>query len=358
MQIDNQIGSRRWRSRRANSNQFGAARLRELSCMKSTMAAQARLIVETLERLAQRLRRRAYSNNFLVRLFIDSLLYPRDVRTVVRKYFRAYGRHPRLFRPQTFTEKLMHAKLFGRRRRHTFMTDKLAVRDIVRQRIGAKVVIPKIYWIGTDLANARKEPLPNMFVIKSNHASNQVMVVQDARALDWTNAALTAQQWLDFDYDMSQAEWQYRWIQRRLFIEEYIGAAGNLPIDYKFFCFHGRAELIQVDIDRYSNHTRAMFDRNFQRLSFRYCYPDYDGPIAKPRSFEMMRAAAELLAQGEKFIRVDLYDAEVPIFGELTLHPQGGLGKFDPPEWDLWLGQLWKKRQLAGDILPPILPQL
>jgi len=62
--------------------------------MKGTMAAQARLIVETLERLAQRLRRRAYSNNFLVRLFIDGLLYPRDVRTVVRKYFRVYGRHP------------------------------------------------------------------------------------------------------------------------------------------------------------------------------------------------------------------------------------------------------------------------
>jgi hypothetical protein len=169
------------------------------------------------------------------------------------------------------------------------------------------------------------------------------MIVHDARAFDWNQAAVTAGEWLECDYDMRFAEWQYRWIPRRLFIEEYIGAAEKLPIDYKFFCFHGRTELIQVDIDRYHNHTRAMLDRDFRRLAVKFCYPNYEGTLLKPRNFERMRAAAELLAQGESFVRVDLYDADLPIFGELTLSPEGGLGRFDPPEWDRRLGQLWVK---------------
>jgi hypothetical protein len=169
------------------------------------------------------------------------------------------------------------------------------------------------------------------------------MIVRDARTFDWNKAAATAREWLEYDYDMECAEWQYRWIPRRLFIEEYIGAVEKSPIDYKFFCFHGRTELIQVDIDRYSSHTRAMLDRNFQRLAVNFCYPNYEGTLLKPRSFERMRAAAELLAQGESFVRVDLYDADVPIFSELTLHPEAGLGKFEPPEWDRRLGQLWVK---------------
>jgi TupA-like ATPgrasp len=302
---------------------------------------QARLATETLERHAQRLRRQGIGSGSLGRLFIDTLLYPRDVRTVVREYFRIFRRHPSLFRPQTFNEKIQQAKLFGRRRRRTVIADKLAVRDLVKQRIGSKVVIPKIYWIGTNLAEASQQVLPDRFVIKSNHASGQVMIVHDARAFDWSKATMTTREWLECDWDMWAAEWQYRWIPRRLFVEEYIGAAERSLIDYKFFCFHGRTELIQVDIDRYSNHTRAMFDRDFHRLAIEFCDPNYGGTLVRPCSFEHMRAAAELLAQDESFVRVDLYDAEVPIFGELSLTPEAGLGKFDPPEWDRRLGQLW-----------------
>jgi hypothetical protein len=189
--------------------------------------------------------------------------------------------------------------------------------------------------------------LPNRFVIKSNHASGQKMIVHDGRALDWNKAAIRAQDWLEWDWDMGSAEWQYRWIPRLLFIEEYIGATDQPPIDYKFFCFHGRTELIQVDVDRDSNHTRAMFDRDFRRLAVNFCYPNYEGRLETPRSFERMRAAAELLAQGEAFVRVDLYDGDVPIFGELTFSPEAGLGKFDPAEWDRRVGELWLKRPIT-----------
>ena len=104
--------------------------------------------------------------------------------------------------------------------------------------------------------------------------------------------------------------------------------------DYKFFCFHGRVELVQVDADRFLNHTRAIMDRHFERLPVTFQYPPITLRTQKPQCFEQMIRVAELLAAGEKFIRVDLYDLGRPIFGELTLHPESGLGKFDPPEWD------------------------
>ena len=59
---------------------------------------------------------------------------------------------------------------------------------------------------------------------------------------------------------------------------------------------------------------------------------------AKPDCFEKMLQLAESLAGLEPFLRVDLYDIGRPIFGEITLHPEAGLGKFNPPEWDEKLG--------------------
>ena len=50
---------------------------------------------------------------------------------------------------------------------------------------------------------------------------------------------------------------------------------------------------------------------------------------------------AEILSNREPFIRVDLYDCGRPVFGELTLHPEAGLGHFTPPEWDLRFGARW-----------------
>jgi hypothetical protein len=41
------------------------------------------------------------------------------------------------------------------------------------------------------------------------------------------------------------------------------------------------------------------------------------------------------------FVRVDLYSTPGGLFfGEMTLTPDGGGGRFEPPEWDRKLGDL------------------
>lgn len=69
-------------------------------------------------------------------------------------------------------------------------------------------------------------------------------------------------------------------------------------------------------------------------------YPRSRGELMKPTNFTLMIDMAETLASEQPFLRVDFYDIGPPIFGELTLNPSSGMGKFEPPEYDYKLGQL------------------
>ena len=288
-----------------------------------------------------RLKQRGWGEYVLLRALIDALLFPSDIGKVLAAYSRVFGSLPQLLRPRTFNEKLQRSKLFNRKESYTRFADKVAVRDFVRKRVGAEV-LTKVFWIGTELAEARQQPLPNKFVIKANQSSGGILIVTDATTFDWDAACTLTRKWQEEDHSVHFAEWQYRWIPPKLLIEEYLeGEGGGVPLDYKFFCFHGRVEIIQVDFDRFVNHTRTLFDRDFNMLPVQYKYPRHERSVARPTCFEQMRQIAEHLAAGEPFLRIDLYDVGKPVFGELTLHPESGTGQFDPPEWDERLGALF-----------------
>jgi hypothetical protein len=293
-----------------------------------------------LERIALVLKQTRLADYALGRWLIDVVLWPSDLWKVCSSYNTSFGRTPRLLKPQTFNEKLQYTTLFRRKSYYTQLADKIAVRDFVAKRIGSQY-LTKILWIGSDLRSAKEVSLPDSFVVKANHGSGYNIIVRDIRQFDWESAHQQTQDWLQHDYSVHFAEWQYRWIPPKLFIEEYLeGENGDMPIDYKFFCFQGRVELVQVDFDRFTAHTRLLYDRNFNLLPVSFAYPRRYGSITKPNCYAEMLRIAETLAADEPFLRVDLYQIGGPIFGELTLTPEAGHGKFAPPEWDLQLGQL------------------
>ena len=292
------------------------------------------------ERVGLHLKRSRLARFPAGRCLIDLVLWPADVWKVCSTYRRAFNRGPRLLRPRTFNERLQRAKLFSRKARHIVYADKIAVRDYVKQRVGSHV-LSKLYWTGTDLRTVSNEILPKKFVIKPNHASGRILIVNDLDAFNWEQAYEQTSHWLEQDYSELAAEWQYRWIEPRLLIEEFLeGEDGMSPRDYKFFCFRGRVEIVQIDFDRFLNHTRTFVGRNFEVLPFGLSYARYPGTLVPPANFSTMIEIAEALAGRESFIRVDLYDVGRPIFGELTLHPEAGLGRFDPPEYDAIVGKL------------------
>src|SRR3984893_13376641 len=89
----------------------------------------------------------------------------------VRSDFRHYhGASPHLLRPQTFSEKVQWRKLFDLNPQFGVFSDKLRVRDFIRERAGPGV-LPPLLWAGDDPDAVPLETLMPPYVLKSTHAS-------------------------------------------------------------------------------------------------------------------------------------------------------------------------------------------
>lgn len=143
--------------------------------------------------------------------------------------------------------------------------------------------------------------------------------------------------WLD--------EWAYCSVPRGILVEPFVGNGTSLPVDYKFYVFHGRVAVVQIHLDREHDHRWILMNRDWKRLSLRGCDPD----PTPPEALNSMIVGAEALASGFDFVRVDFYDTEgTPRFSEMTFYPGSGLDPFDPPALDEVLGRLW----LSGTSTP------
>jgi hypothetical protein len=142
--------------------------------------------------------------------------------------------------------------------------------------------------------------------------------------------------WLQRHYGGWLDEWHYRSARRALLVEPLIGPSDALPIDYKVYVFGGRAVMVQMHEDRGIDHRWSQFDREWRQVSTQ------PGGAPAPASLQAMLAAAERLASGHDFLRVDFFEVEGrPLFAEFCLYPGSGLDPFDPPQLDDWLGAQW-----------------
>lgn len=246
-----------------------------------------------------------------------------------------------LSRPRTFTHRLFHKMARDRNPLLTLTADKLAVRGYVTERLGPEH-LPALHGVLDAPEGLHHLDLPARYVVKATHGSGMTAIVMRDSPAERTAVAARARRWLATPYWRKNGEWGYRGIRPRLIVEEFLdGGSGAVPPDWKWFCFGGRAALVQADFNRFSGHTRNFYDAEGAPVALRVHYPP--GPeIVLPAAFPAMRAVAERLAAGFAFVRVDLYTLDERIVvGELTHYPEGGNKSFDPPEWDVRLGALW-----------------
>lgn len=249
-------------------------------------------------------------------------------------YLWRHGRLPDLRAPQLFTELVQVRKLFERDIRLPALADKARVKAFVAGRIGTDWIIPTL-WQGSTLPHAPQWTAP--FVVKARHGTNQTLFVHDD-APDWPALRRRAGRWMKRHYGGWLDEWLYEQIPRDIIVEPFMGLGRTLPIDYKFYVFGGRVEFVQVHLGRGIDHRWLVFDRAWGRVSS----PSADADPVPPASLETMIAAAEALADGIDFVRVDLYEIERrPLFGEMTFYPGSGLDRFDPVSLDATMGALW-----------------
>lgn len=252
-------------------------------------------------------------------------------------------RHQRplsLSSPTRFTELVQLRKLVDHDQRMPQLIDKVRVKRFVAGILGDEWVTPTL-WTGGVLPVEPQWPTP--FVVKSRHGCNQRRFVRREDD-NWREIRRAASRWMRTGYGYWLDEWGYKGVKRGLLVEPFVGDGGTLPIDYKFYVFHGKVEAVQVHLDREHRHRWMLFDPAWNRLSA----PTADADPVPPISLRRMIEGAEPLARGFDFVRVDFYEVDgLPRFGEMTFYPGSGLDPFDPPQLDLTLGHYWLRSEEA-----------
>ena len=262
-----------------------------------------------------------------------------DEEWIKGEYQRIFGKEIDLIHPLSFNEKIQFYKLHYRKPLPTTLSDKFKVRDFVKTTIGEDYLIPLIGCYKT-LDEIPLAQLPNKFIIKATHGSGWNLICKDKESFDWKLSRAIVEEWLNTNFYWRFREWAYRDIPPRIVVENLLqDKNGDIPTDYKFFCFNGEPKLIQVDFDRYANHTQSFFDVNWKKLPFKQAYPKNPSKVDPPENFQQMIEVARKLSIDIPFVRVDLYSLESKIyFGEMTFYPWAGFLGFDPPNWDQTIG--------------------
>ena len=113
--------------------------------------------------------------------------------------------------------------------------------------------------------------------------------------------------------------------------------------DYKFMCFDGNPLFYWIDIDRFGDHRRNIYDMDGNLLKWTLNYRNTNRVIERPKKWQEMVQVVKTLSNGFPQVRVDLYYTNEKIyFGELTFTTESGFGKFTPSEIDYKIGDLWK----------------
>jgi hypothetical protein len=239
------------------------------------------------------------------------------------------------------------------------LTNKLEVREYITETVGKKYCIPVIA-VFRSLDEFINSELPSEYVIKPAHASGAVLIVKSGIQLPihskkqygkWSIVQIKSseldfrkdemrsllQSWLEGDYAFGPTKYPeiaYSRIERSLIVEPILKNVNNeIPLDFKFHYYLGSLKFIQVDYDRFTNHKRKFFDRDWNPLNATVIFPQGEIEIDKPNQLEEMLFVSSKLASGFDLVRIDFLITEDSLYvSEMSFFPDGGFGKFNSLE--------------------------
>lgn len=216
--------------------------------------------------------------------------------------------------------------------------DKFGIRQWLKEQ-NMDYLCPRLYGVYDKPEDINWDELPRQFVVKCNHTCGANIIVPNKESLDIEEAKKKLNKWYKENY-WAEGEVQYRFIEKKLIAEEFLGDGDDLKT-YKFFCFNGEPKVLYVSLeeDKYINY----YDMEFNPLPYKLeGHEIFDGAVEKPKMFEEMVLIARKLSERFPFVRVDLYDSFGKIYiSELTFIPTAGFMKITPSdtitEWGRWL---------------------
>jgi hypothetical protein len=237
----------------------------------------------------------------------------------------------------SFNYKLNRLKALPETVQLSSYADKLQFRSIVESRVGSRYLVP--LWTSfqsLDEFNLSDSWFP--CVVKMNKGSGMNMFLEYSSSVDIDAIKRNLGFWTYVNPYFYTRERHYSDIKPVFLIEKSLGKAID---DFKVFCDSGKAKLIQVDHDRFSNHTRSFYEVDWNLSTVLMNYKPIPFEVARPICLEEMIVVAEKLAYGFTFARVDFYVVDGNLYvGEITFFPEGGQGVFFKPSDDIFFGKL------------------
>lgn len=260
-------------------------------------------------------------------------------------YLKENDNLPNLNKPEVYSEKLQWLKLHDRNPLYTTLVDKYSVKEYVSKMLGKEYVI-KTLGVYSNFDDIDFNALPNQFVLKCTHDSGGLVICKDKAKLDIQKARDKINTSLKRDYYLQGREYPYKNVPRKIIAEEYMGDENCADLtDYKFYCFNGVPCYCQVIANRNTRETIDFFDMNWEHQNFTGLSMPYSPfsniELKKPKAYDEMIFISKKLSEGLPFARIDLYYIQDKVyFGEITLYPAAGFGKFVPDYWNKKLGDL------------------
>lgn len=264
------------------------------------------------------------------------------------QFRREIGHWPNLRHPRGYSEAIL-LRCLQPDMRWAALTDKLAARDYVREKIGEEHLIPLVA-VPERLTPDVFDALPRSFVMKANHGCAFVKVVHDKSTTSFEELNALAAKWLSIDYYRLSRERHYHVIKPKLYFEQLlVDGSGKIPADLKIHVFGGRPEgpLLQTMViaDRFGDARGDLYDEHWRRMNVTYGhYRPSDAPIARPGNWLEIERIAKRLAEDFAYVRVDLYSTGSEVFfGELTFTPGAGRMRFTPDSHEEYWGRMLRE---------------
>lgn len=254
--------------------------------------------------------------------------------------------------PKTYNEKLQWLKLYWKDNLANQCVDKLSAKTIVSE-MGCGEIVEPVLSVFNRADEIDFSSLPDCFVLKPTNSSGMNLFVTDKSSVDLDRTKRVYDKILIIRYETIKFEWCYKGIIPRIICESLMKPKAGRPLDYKFYCFHGKVRFVEIltacDWCFENDPDELIVDRNFNRLEFSYSFAN-KLHIDKSPDFEKMVYYAEKLATPFPHVRIDLYNPEDGNirFGEFTFFPSAGYGKFNPEEFDLKIGNYLDLTKIGG----------
>jgi hypothetical protein len=247
-------------------------------------------------------------------------------RNIHLLYWRELHDFPNLVKCRDFNDRIQWLKLFDQSEEMVRCSDKILVRDYIRERIGEKYLV-RLYQVRDHFSQIDFDALPKAFVIKVNHDSGTVTLVRDKTTLDRVAAEAKVETALKAPFGWENGEWAYAFVKPRVLVEEFIEPENpKPPPDYKFYVVEGKVRFLHYIYDRGFDTKEQTVDVDGNDLATSL-YPHFKlgTGFAKPEPWEEMISVAERLGAGFKCVRVDLFCPGNKVYaGELTFWPMFG----------------------------------